>query len=81
MALAVGLTLILLIAIALNGDLSALVTTQHSGDFYALLPHNTMVVTFGSVSLFVLLALIMGMVRFWRESGEGVTGLGDAQRP
>ena len=79
LALAVGLTLILLIAIALNGDLSALVTTQHGGDFYELLPHNTLVVTFGSVSLFVLLALIMGMVRFWRESGEGVSGLSDAK--
>ncbi|MCA8862761.1 MULTISPECIES: tricarballylate utilization 4Fe-4S protein TcuB [unclassified Halomonas] len=79
LALAVGLTLILLIAIALNGDLAALVTTQHSGDFYALLPHNTLVVTFGSVSLFALLVLIMGMVRFWRESGEGVSGLGDAE--
>ncbi|WP_217267797.1 MULTISPECIES: tricarballylate utilization 4Fe-4S protein TcuB [Halomonadaceae] len=79
LALAFGVTLLLLIAIALNGGLAPLVSNQHGGDFYALIPHNVMVITFGSVALFVLLALGMGSANFWRESGEGARALGDGK--
>ncbi|MEX1056777.1 MAG: tricarballylate utilization 4Fe-4S protein TcuB, partial [Natronospirillum sp.] len=79
LALAVGVTMILLLAITLNGGLAPLFTSQHEGDFYALMPHNVMVVTFGSVALFVLLALVMGFINFWRESGEGAIALKDGQ--
>jgi citrate/tricarballylate utilization protein len=40
------------------------------GDFYKVIPHGVMVWTFGAVSLFVLLALVVGFVRFWRDLGE-----------
>ena len=40
------------------------------GDFYKVIPHNVMVWTFGLVALYVLLALTIGFVRFWRETGE-----------
>lgn len=79
LAIAAGVTLLLFIAIALNGGAAPLISDQHGGEFYALLPHNVMVVTFGSVALFVLLALVMGMARFWRESGEPFAALGDRQ--
>ncbi len=37
------------------------------GDFYQILPHNMMVTLFGGVGLFVLVALTVGGLRFWRE--------------
>lgn len=40
------------------------------GDFYKVIPHGVMVWTFGLVALYVLLALTIGFVRFWRETGE-----------
>jgi citrate/tricarballylate utilization protein len=41
-----------------------------AGAFYAVLSHRTMVWTFGIVSLFVVVALAVGLVRFWRETEE-----------
>lgn len=79
LALTAGVTLLLLIATAFSGGLASLVSAQHGGDFYALIPNNVMAGTFGLVAMFVLLALVMGMSRFWRESGEGAQGLKDAQ--
>jgi citrate/tricarballylate utilization protein len=43
---------------------------SHGGDFYAVIPHGTMVAIFGLVALYVVLALVMGFRRFWRETGE-----------
>jgi citrate/tricarballylate utilization protein len=40
------------------------------GSFYALMPHNLMAGVFGAVSVFVLIALLMGFVRFWPYMGE-----------
>lgn len=40
------------------------------GSFYALLPHNLMVAVFGTVAVFVAIALFMGFVRFWPYMGE-----------
>ncbi len=50
-------------------------SAQPGGDFYALVPHNVMVSMFGSVSLFVLFAFVMGFVRFWRHGGESMADL------
>jgi citrate/tricarballylate utilization protein len=41
---------------------------QHGGDFYAVLPHHVMVSLFSGVSLFVLVALVIGVRRFWRDT-------------
>ncbi|HET7731418.1 MAG TPA: tricarballylate utilization 4Fe-4S protein TcuB [Usitatibacter sp.] len=40
------------------------------GSFYAVLPHGAMVGIFGTVALFVLLAIAMGAAAFWSDSGE-----------
>jgi citrate/tricarballylate utilization protein len=40
------------------------------GSFYALMPHNLMVSVFGTVSVFVAFALLMGFIRFWPYMGE-----------
>jgi citrate/tricarballylate utilization protein len=37
------------------------------GDFYSVLPHLAMVSLFGIVGLFVLVAIVVGVQRFWRE--------------
>jgi citrate/tricarballylate utilization protein len=37
------------------------------GDFYDVLPHNVMVALFGGVSLFIVVALSIGVARFWRD--------------
>jgi citrate/tricarballylate utilization protein len=37
------------------------------GDFYGVLPHDSMVVLFGSVFAFVFAAIGVGVVRFWRD--------------
>jgi citrate/tricarballylate utilization protein len=47
----------------------AAVFSPHAGDFYALLPHNAMAGLFGAAFLYALVALAMGVRRFWREMG------------
>jgi len=42
---------------------------RHGGNFYAVMSHNVMVTVFGSVALFVLVAIVIGMARFWRLIG------------
>ena len=37
------------------------------GNFYAVLPHAVMVALFGAVGLWVVVALTIGVVRFWRD--------------
>src|SRR4030095_13032833 len=40
-------------------------------NFYAVVPHGTLVMLFGSVALFVTIALAFSVVRFWREVHRG----------
>jgi citrate/tricarballylate utilization protein len=68
MATAFGVALFLILAIISQG------TLWHeplAGDFYAVFPHNTMVVMFGSVFLFSIFALAVGVTRFWRDVSPG----------
>jgi citrate/tricarballylate utilization protein len=64
LALAAGLALFLMLAVALNGSLWG---GQLQGNFYRLFPHNLLVGLFGPVFVFVVFALGMGVSRFWRE--------------
>ena len=50
------------------------------GDFYAVLPHRAMVALFGSVGLFVLSALGIGLVRFQRDLTSMRSQPGDRTR-
>jgi citrate/tricarballylate utilization protein len=45
---------------------------SQSGSFYAIMGHGSMVALFGSVGLFVVLAWVMGFMRFWRDTGESL---------
>ncbi len=65
LALAGGLALFLVLAVAMSGHL---VHAPLAGNFYAIFPHNFLAAVFGAVFLFALLALGIGVVRFWREA-------------
>lgn len=73
-----GLTL----ALALGGGLAAFLmlatsATGHTfnrqlgGNFYAVFPHNLLALMFGVVFLFAILALGVGVTRFWRGVSPG----------
>ena len=59
----------LLLATLANGQ--AIVSSDGSADFYGVIPHGVMVTTFGAVSIFVLVALAISGVRFWRDAAPG----------
>ncbi len=40
--------------------------------FYDVIPHKTMVLIFSAAAGFAALILLIGLRRFWRESGEGM---------
>ncbi|PWC39782.1 tricarballylate utilization 4Fe-4S protein TcuB [Azospirillum sp. TSO35-2] len=62
LALAGGLSLFLLLALAVGGGLSY---GGGDGRFYAVFPHNLLAGLFGAAFLFALFALGMGVARFW----------------
>jgi citrate/tricarballylate utilization protein len=64
LALAGGLALFLLLAVAMTGQL---VHQPLAGNFYAVFPHNFLAAMFGVVFLFVVIALGVGVARFWGE--------------
>ncbi|CAI8696096.1 tricarballylate utilization 4Fe-4S protein TcuB [Burkholderia pyrrocinia] len=67
-ALAAGLALFLLLGTALHGGLSGDVAPAN---FYSIFPHNLLAAMFGIVFLFAILALGMGVTRFWRDVSAG----------
>jgi citrate/tricarballylate utilization protein len=71
LATAASLVFMLLFA-TLLADPARLFTafSDAQGSFHAVIPHDAMVAVFGSVSAFVVLALVMGFVRFWPDMGE-----------
>ena len=72
LALAAGLALFLILAVALNGTLWG---GPLGGSFYNLFPHNLMVGLFAPVFLFAALALTMGVRAFWRDVTPATGGV------
>jgi citrate/tricarballylate utilization protein len=70
LATAGGLALFLVLLLAARGSLFH---PPLAGNFYAVFPHNTLVLMFGAVFLFALLALGMGVRRFWRSVHPGAS--------
>jgi len=64
----------LLLATVANGQ--AITSSDGAADFYGVIPHGVMVATFGAVSIFVLIALTISGLRFWR----GTNGANSATR-
>lgn len=66
LALASGFALVLFLCLTLLA-MGNLFTAMPGGNFYGIFPHNTLVLMFGSVFGFALIALGMGVRRFWRD--------------
>ncbi len=80
LALAAGLALFLMLAALLQGSL---LQAPAGGNFYSVFPHNLMVGLFAPIFLFAVLALSLGVRRFWRDVTPGsgsasAAAIGDA---
>lgn len=71
LALAAGLALFLILAVAINGNLWG---GPLGGNFYKLFPHNLLVGLFAPVLLFATLALGMGVRGFYRDVAPATSG-------
>ncbi len=70
-----GLTLSLALAAALALFIALAAQAPSGADsFYAIFPHNFLVSLFAPVFLFAVLALALGVRRFWRDIGPATTG-------
>ena len=67
-AAAMSLTLFLLLVSYSQGGL---LREPTPASFYAVFPHNTLVAMFGTVFGFAILALAIGVTRFWRNVSPG----------
>lgn len=68
LALAAGLALFLVLTLQVTGGI---LHAPLAGNFYAIFPHNTLALMFGAVFGFAMLALTLGVRRFWREVSPG----------
>lgn len=68
LALAASLALFLVLSVMANGGLGA---SPSGGNFYAIFPHNQLAAMFGAVFGFAVLALGIGVTRFWRDVEAG----------
>ncbi|WP_279610455.1 MULTISPECIES: tricarballylate utilization 4Fe-4S protein TcuB [unclassified Burkholderia] len=72
LALAIGLALFLMLGVAMHGSL---LNGPSGGRFYAIFPHNLLAAMFGSVFGLAVLALGVGVTRFWRDVSSGTASL------
>lgn len=75
LATAAGLSLFLVLAVLVRGTLFH---EPLAGNFYAVFPHNLLVAVFGAVFGFAVLALALGVRRFWRDVSPGTGAPGAA---
>ncbi len=72
LAAAFGLILFLILTILSTGNLlNQPQSAPLAGNFYAIFPHNTLALMFGLVFGFAVLALGIGVRRFWKEITPG----------
>jgi citrate/tricarballylate utilization protein len=71
-ALSIGLALFLVLAVAMNGSL---LRSGLGGNFYAIFPHNLLAGMFGAVFGFAVLALGVGVRRFWKAVAAGTASV------
>jgi citrate/tricarballylate utilization protein len=68
LALAASLALFLVLSVLVKGGPGA---APSGGNFYAVFPHNQLAAMFGAVFGFAVLALGIGVTRFWRDVDAG----------
>jgi len=75
LALVAALSLFLVLgAVLQGGGLDALWGADLHSNFYSLFPHNMLVGMFAPVFLFVVLALFIGVRRFWKDIKPATSG-------
>jgi len=72
LATAGGLALFLLLVLVINQG--AWLHAPLAGNFYAIFPHNTLVLMFGTVFLYAVVALGLGVASFWRMLSPPAVG-------
>lgn len=72
LALAASLAAFLLLGVVMHGGMAALLSAN--GHFYSIFPHNLLVGLFAPVFLWVVVALGLGVRRFWREITPATSG-------
>lgn len=75
LATAAGVSLFLIMVVAMTGNL---IHEPMAGNFYGIFPHNLLVVMFGLVFLFAMLALGIGTLRFARQISTGTATMATA---
>jgi len=72
---AISVALFILGFVLLSNPEALFAANAEPGAFYRVMPHNTMVLVFGSVFLFSILSIAISIRRFWRAAGpvEGLT--------
>jgi citrate/tricarballylate utilization protein len=75
LATAGALALFLVLLVSMRGSLFH---APLAGNFYAVFPHNTLVLMFGAVFLFAIAALGLGVRNFWRAAGTRADANGAA---
>lgn len=78
LALAGGLALFLVMVLAMRGTL---LHEPLAGNFYAIFPHNLLAAMFGVVFVFAMVALGIGVTRFWRRGPRRATAQVSGWRP
>jgi len=71
LALAAGLSLFLMLAMLRQGSLWG---APVAGGFYAVFPHNLLVSLFAPIFVFAVLALSLGVRRFWQDVSPATSG-------
>jgi citrate/tricarballylate utilization protein len=74
LALAGSIALFLALVVAMTGRIPH---QPLAGNFYAIFPHNFLAGVFGAVFLFLVVALTVGVIRFWREISPARDGAGN----
>jgi citrate/tricarballylate utilization protein len=78
--LVVSLVLALIVTVFLFGATfllgsRTLLARVPGGDFYQITSHQLLATTFNIISLLVIVAIMIGLARFWRDSGEQLAEL------
>ena len=71
LALATAAGLALFLVLMLLWSRGSLFHAPLAGNFYAVFPHNTLVLMFGAVFAFSMAALAVGVANFWRNVSPG----------
>jgi citrate/tricarballylate utilization protein len=74
---AVSIAIFVLGFVGLHDPAALFATYSGRGAFYRLMPHDAMAALFGAITLYAVVALVMGFRNFWKDIGASGIGPGD----